>query len=328
MPLIPPCHTPGKHCASTGVRNMVAFHGCPLSEAMCFGIGEGLGLWYLDLPDMTPSRMVHVRSADFESRFFSNLGLAFCWETREDPVDSEADLLAAIDRGVPAIIQTDIFHLPYYTSKTHFPGHIITVWGYDRGKETFMVTDTERAELLDVPMAILRKARYCSNGFFSSRGNLYAPPSLTAPEELAPVIRKAICANSRALSGRELAIAGRPALEKWQRELPSWSQLADWQWAARFCYQVIEKRGTGGGGFRKLYAAFLAESAPAVEEIRIHGLDARMERIAEEWTGLALSLKAASEREKPSFEDVRQCLSALAEEELCYHEDVLRILSE
>ena len=66
MKSIPVGHFPGKHCASTGLRNIVNFHGIQMNEAMCFGIGEGLGLWYFNPPGMNPSRMIHVRSADFE----------------------------------------------------------------------------------------------------------------------------------------------------------------------------------------------------------------------------------------------------------------------
>ena len=86
MKMIEINHQPGNHCASTGVRNIVNFHGIEMSEAMCFGIGEGLGLWYIDLPNGKPSRMVHVRSADFEKCFFTNFNGHFEWETDGDEI--------------------------------------------------------------------------------------------------------------------------------------------------------------------------------------------------------------------------------------------------
>jgi hypothetical protein len=49
------------------------------------------------------------------------------------------------------------------------------------------------------------------------------------------------------------------ALEKMRNELAMWKDFNDWQWACRFAYQVIEKRGTGGGGFRLMYADFLED---------------------------------------------------------------------
>ncbi|MBW2356314.1 MAG: BtrH N-terminal domain-containing protein, partial [Deltaproteobacteria bacterium] len=77
MPVLPITHRPGVHCASTGLRDLAAFHGLDWSEAMCFGLGAGLGLWYLSLPGLSPSRMVHVRSADIEEQLFTRIDIDF-----------------------------------------------------------------------------------------------------------------------------------------------------------------------------------------------------------------------------------------------------------
>ena len=54
---------------------------------------------------------------------------------------------------------------------------------------------------------------------------------------------------------------GLPALRRFAAEVGDWPrQLDDWQWCARFCYQVIERRGTGGGNFRLMYSRFLEEA--------------------------------------------------------------------
>ena len=56
-------------------------------------------------------------------------------------------------------------------------------------------------------------------------------------------------------------------------------------------YQVIERRGTGGGNFRRMYARFLDEV----------GFDeaALAAEAAERWTSLAGALLAASEADGP-----------------------------
>ena len=57
---------------------------------------------------------------------------------------------------------------------------------------------------------------------------------------------------------------GLPALRRFAAEVGDWpAQVADWQWCARFNYQVIERRGTGGGNFRLMYSRFLAEAGRA-----------------------------------------------------------------
>ena len=41
-------HQPGLHCASTALADVMRYQGHPLSEAMCFGLGAGLGFVNLE----------------------------------------------------------------------------------------------------------------------------------------------------------------------------------------------------------------------------------------------------------------------------------------
>jgi len=325
MASIPVSHIPGRHCGSTGLCNLVNYHNIPWSEAMCFGIGAGLGLWYLDGPGIPASRMIHVRSADLEYQFFTRIGISFEWEQFNDPADSERVLCERLDQGAPVMLQTDIFDLPYYGSSTHFPGHVITAWGYDRENDVFFVTDTERTEVYAVPFPAMRKARYCRNGFFKVKGNMFAPRQLQMPKDMAGVLRGAIAHNSRTLTDRELDFQGIAGLEKWQAELPTWHELDDWQWTARFVYQIIEKRGTGGGGFRVIYSEFLREAAEYLPEVKSFRLPELMETAAAAWIELASALKAASEREKPDFDEVSEKLRSVRAAEAAYHERAVGI---
>ena len=59
-------HRPGRHCASTSLAGLAGYHGLDWSEALCFGIGSGLGIWYLNFPGAGASRIVHTRSQDIE----------------------------------------------------------------------------------------------------------------------------------------------------------------------------------------------------------------------------------------------------------------------
>ena len=55
--------------------------------------------------------------------------------------------------------------------------------------------------------------------------------------------------------------SGLDAVRRFAEEAGSWPEVAeDWRWCARFGYQVIERRGTGGGAFRLMYSRFLEEA--------------------------------------------------------------------
>jgi hypothetical protein len=88
---------------------------------------------------------------------------------------------------------------------------------------------------------------------------------------------------------------GLPALRRFAAEVGKWPQeVEDWRWCARFCYQVIERRGTGGGNFRLMYSRFLDEAGRDEAPLAAHA--------AARWTSLAEDLLAASEAEEPQPE--------------------------
>ncbi|MDY6824651.1 MAG: BtrH N-terminal domain-containing protein [Thermodesulfobacteriota bacterium] len=325
MVMLTVTHTPGRHCGSTGIQSLLAFHNIRLTEAMCFGLGAGLGLWYINDSTLPASRMVHVRSADLEAQFFNRVLGEFSWEQFDDPQKSRQALCERLDAGRPAIILTDIFYLPYYKSSTHFPGHLIAVWGYDPREKVFFVTDTEREDVQSVPFDNMDKARFSGGGIFNLSGNMFAPDCLTLPENLSPVIKKAIADNSRALLNDNMPIQGVRALETWEEELKQWHALEDWQWTARLAYQVIEKRGTGGGGFRLMYEEFLREAGGVVPEINALKLPDLMAACAAAWTDLAMALKAASENSAPDFEETARMVARAKKAEDVYHQTAVKI---
>lgn len=318
-------HTPGRHCGSTGIRDLVNYHGLDFDEPLCFGIGAGMGLWYLKQGRLPASRMIHVRSLDLEHQFFTRIGMPFAWQQYENPKKSEIDLCLCLDEGRPAIIQTDIYHLPYYQSRTHFPGHLVAVWGYDDQRQVFFVTDTERPDVQEVPFENMRAARFSGGGIFDLQGNLYAPASIPPPDDLSQIIRQAIAFNSRVLLDDSNEMQGLRALAAWQEELDAWPDFEDWQWTARLAYQIIEKRGTGGGGFRLMYRDFLARARTYLPDVISVQLADRMDKAATAWTALADALKTASEKTVPDFSMVSNRLKQVQDHEAAFHEAAVKL---
>jgi hypothetical protein len=85
---------------------------------------------------------------------------------------------------------------------------------------------------------------------------------------------------------------GIPALRRFAAEVGEWPEQAeDWRWCARFLYQVIERRGTGGGNFRLMYSRFLEEAG--------YEQSALAATASAAWSSLAAAAQAASEPEEP-----------------------------
>ena len=295
-------HNPGWHCASTALADAAAFLGHPLSEAMCFGLGAGLGFAYLSGDIFYPTRLTATRSRILELNFFENLGLGRTWLQNPDPERATAAAKAGLDQGVPFLMRADIFHLDYYKSKAHFPGHVILLWGYDDQAKTALVADTERPGLQEVPLASLQRARFSDQPGYSVRGDNIPVDWNWKDPDLRPAVRRALRKQAQDLIYPEYAAAGIfgfPAFIRALADLPDWGRAKDWQWSARWFYQVIEKRGTGGGAFRKLYARFLEEAAALVPEAAAIAPAGEMFAISELWSELSRRLKAISEQDRP-----------------------------
>jgi hypothetical protein len=283
-------HTPGNHCGSTALRNLLAFDGIEISEEMALGLGAGVCFYYLHLDGQSPSRFTAGRVGRLEEQFLELTGSPLRFQTFEDPDDSWAAAREAVDSGRPALLITDLYYLDHYGKSAHFPGHAVILAGYD--DEVAYLSDTGFDELQTTRLENLARARHGRHPVFPLDGQLLTVPdpgALTDPRAAAP---QAIARNARQMIEPAMGdFEGLPALRRFAAEVGEWpSELEDWQWSARFCYQVIERRGTGGGNFRLMYSRFLAEAGR--EEA---GFAAAA---AAGWTALAASLLDASEAEE------------------------------
>lgn len=294
-------HRTGEHCASTALRNVLAHGGMQLSEGMVFGLASGMGFVYLRNDTMSPTRMFHGRTWSLEADFGRNTGIAF--EDRPEP-DAERAWQAVrerIDRGRPVMVATDTFYLGYHNTTSHFPGHRCVVVGYDDTSETVLIADRKFEDYQRCSFEELRHSRNapdypmrCDNQY----GDFDGPIRLGRP--LDEAIRVALLWTSTAMlePSSELGFAtGIPAMRELAKDFPSWAGVEDWSWAARFGYQVVEKRGAAGTFFRKLHADFLRESADVVPVLGREGFAERMDAIATRWLDLSAVLKQQSERE-------------------------------
>ena len=308
-------HIPGIHCGSVTLRDVMTFFGHPWTEEMCFGIGGGLGFYYTVGEDISPTHMIFMRGPGMETSFFSLVVEKTGWKHAEADRAVET-VKGIIDSGIPAIIQTDIFYLHYYKSSTHFPGHIISVWGYDDEKGVVYVADTQFEGLKTVSYSDLEESMASSappNPLHNNYLDMVVPQELKPLSELAP---EAIRINARKMLDGVTGGRGESAvrlIKAWAEDMPSWRDVHDWKWCARFGYQVIKKRGVGGAGFRWIYRDFLKEAEAITPGISKLGLPEKMDRIGERWSEAADLLKEISERGKPEKELLKKASAVAAE---------------
>ncbi|MQA74570.1 MAG: DUF4872 domain-containing protein [Solirubrobacterales bacterium] len=284
-------HRPGNHCGSTALRNLLAFDGVEISEEMALGLGAGLCFYYVPVEGESPSRFTNGRVARLEEQFVELTALPLRLRTFDGPEASWEAARATVDAGRPALLLTDLYYLDHYGKSAHFPGHAVVLAGYD--DELAYLSDTGFGELQTTRLEHLARARHGEHPVFALAGHALTvdePGRLFDPRRAAPA---AIARNARQMIEPAIGeFEGLPALRRFAAEVGAWPErISDWRWSARFCYQVIERRGTGGGNFRLMYSRFLAECGREEAE---PAADA-----AARWTALAGALLAASEAEDP-----------------------------
>jgi hypothetical protein len=287
-------HLPGNHCGSTALRNLLAFHGAEVSEEMALGLGAGACFYYIAIDGQSPSRFTNGRTSRLEEEFLALTGAPLRLKTDEDPERAWAMAKAVVDSGRPAILLTDLYHLDHYGKSAHFPGHAVVLAGYD--DEVAYLSDTGFEELQTTRLENLALARHEGNPIFPLAGHMLHVPDGEGIGDLSEPAPRAIARAAERMIDPPLGdFEGLLALRRFAAEVGEWPKtVEDWRWCARFNYQVIERRGTGGGNFRLMYSRFLEEvgspHAPLAAEA------------AADWTALAEALHGASEASDPEPE--------------------------
>jgi Butirosin biosynthesis protein H, N-terminal/Domain of unknown function (DUF4872) len=307
-------HLPGDHCGSTALRNLLCFHGVELSEEMAFGLGAGACFYYVVLEDASPTRWFNGRAARLEENFRELTGAALRMRTFGDGEEAWAAARAEVDAGQPALLLTDLYYLDHYGRSAHFPGHAVVLAGYD-GQHAYL-SDTAFEELQTTRLESLERARHSEHPAYPLQGHMFTVSDDLDPEALREAIPAAVQRAAREMLEPSFGeFAGLPAVRRLAAEAQAWPEQAeDWRWCARFAYQVIERRGTGGGNFRLMYSRFLDE-AGYTDTVELAA------SAAARWSELAQGFFAASEPEQPEpglwsriGEAARRC--AAAEERL------------
>jgi hypothetical protein len=321
-------HRPGVHCGSTALADVLRMRGVDVSEAMAFGLGAGLGFYYLVSPALSPSHLFQGRTAMLERTACEVLGAPYREREEDDAARAWEAVRAAVERGVAPILSTDLSELPYWRTKTRFGGHRVVLAGYDADRGVALVADGDRPGLDEVSLEALERARSSIAPPFGIPGRPWL--EIDAPSErrpLAEAIRDALRRQARDMLLEPDGATGISALERFAAELPSWPAQAtgeaDRAWCFRYAYQVIELRGTGGGLFRALYATFLREAEAIVPGLAPLGLSSRMAALADAWASLGRALRdvgsAPGGLVPPA---VAQAAAALARDERRFHEDL------
>jgi hypothetical protein len=263
-------HRHAGHCESGVTSSLLTHYGLPLSEPMALGLSASLTFAHIPLLKIGgfPLTAYRMLPGSVYKGLKGGLGLRMHLQRFRDPVEAERELDRHLSEGRPVGLQTSVFWLPYFPPEMrfHFNAHNIVVYGKE-GDE-YLVSDPVFDQPQRCSAADLRKARY-ANGAFAPKGLLYYPTSFDKNYALEPAMRKSLRKTVHMMLHTPVPIVGLKAM-RWLaskiEKLPNTNPDARYQ--RLYVGNIVrmqEEIGTGGGGFRFMYAAFLQEAGKALD---------------------------------------------------------------
>lgn len=300
-----------QHCETTALGVLLRHQGLDLSEPMLFGLGSGLSFIYWDSKGMGfPFLGGRVKPFELTRNLATTLGLELLVAETTSPRKAWQDVTAPIDAGRPVGLQLDSYHLDYFSTKVHFGGHVVAMYGYDE-QSAFLVDTEPQGGAVSTSLASLADAR-AERGPMTAKHRSFtitAPSGLTSPQDrIIPAIKT--CAD--AFLNPPIANLGHRGIEKTAEQVPKWLRRSanpreDLPQAAA----LMERAGTGGALFRNLYRDFLAECAQQIDNSRLRTGHSLYTEAATLWTQAAELIAAAGESDDAG--NLKQAASILHE---------------
>lgn len=285
-------HRHSAHCESGATANLLAHHGMPLSEAMAFGIGAGLFFGHFPMVKVAGLPLTTFRNfvGGIFSRVTKRLGVRMSQRRFRSEEKGMAALDEVLDQGIPVGLQAGVYWLPYFPPalRHHFNAHNLVVYGKQDGE--YLVSDPN----LDVAMTIsaqdLVRARF-AKGPLAPKGRMYWVRSVPAKVDLRGPAVQGLVEVARRMTFLPVPLIGTRGMRFLARRMRCWPEWYGQRGAARHMAQLIrmqEEIGTGGAGFRFIFAAFLQETAGLLAEPRLTELSASFTAAGDAWRDLAL----------------------------------------
>jgi hypothetical protein len=283
-------HRHAAHCESGVAANMFSHYRGAMSEAMAFGISSGLSFAYLPFVRLIGFPLIAYR---MPPRFILKgvsraLHARMRFQTFRDPQAGMKRLDALLAQGKVVGLQTSVFWLPYFPPdmRFHFNAHNLLVFGKE-GDE-YLVSDPVAEEPQRCASADLQRARF-AKGALAPKGLLYYPDAGGGREVSPEMVRKAILKTTRVMLA-PLPMIGVRGIRMLARKV---DRLAPQDpYSLNYIGHVVrmqEEIGTGGAGFRFLYAAFLQEAGALRALSVLAGFADRLLAIGDEWRAFALA---------------------------------------
>lgn len=285
-------HRQSAHCENGVTANLLYNKGVKLTEPLVFGIGSGLFFSHMPFIKLNGIPVTSFRPLPgiIFSRAARRLGIRMKKVTFREPLIAMEALDKNLADGIPTGCVVGVFHLSYFPTqyRFHFNAHNLVVFGKEDNR--YLISDPVMQGYETLSYEELKRVRF-AKGTAPPKGKMYWPVYI--PEN--PDIRKAAIKGIRKTCYDMIRIPlhffGVKGIRFLGRRIRKWPKELGEKKAALYLGQVVrmqEEIGTGGAGFRFIFAAFLAECSELFSNDEFKKLALEMTVIGDKWREFAV----------------------------------------
>lgn len=285
-------HVHSAHCESGVTASLFRDRGVEISEPMIFGIGSGIFFGHLPFMKMSGVTISTFRSqpgAVFR-KSAKRLGGKFKTARFRNPKKGMDELRRVLGTGQIVGLTTNIYWLSYFPNRFRFQfnGHnIVALHELENG---FRVSDPMLEQPVDCLAEDLERARF-ARGPLEPRGFMYYPQSVNPGPDLRAACLAGMKDTCNMMLKIPVPIFGIRGMRSLAKKIVRSPEKLGFMGACRELSGVVrmqEEVGTGGAGFRYMYAAFLQEAAELFASDALARLSGEMTAIGDIWREFAV----------------------------------------
>jgi hypothetical protein len=260
-------HKQAAHCENGVTSNLLQYSGVKkITEPLAFGIGSGL--FYVHIPIVKinngPAIAFRTMPGLIFKRTCKALDIPVVRKKFSSKESAEATLKECLAAGQPVGCQVGVYYLTYFPKeyRFHFNAHNLIVYGKE--EDNYLISDPIMETATTLTSYELERVRF-AKGALAPRGQIYYPKEgrIVTDEQIATSIKKGIKRNVFHMLSIPGSVVGVRGIAGTGKQIKKWRDKLGVQKAGLYLAQLVrmqEEIGTGGGGFRYIYGAFLQEA--------------------------------------------------------------------
>ncbi len=318
-------HIQAAHCENGVTTNLLRHMGIEqITEPLAFGIGAGI--FYIHIPFLKISGGPAISFRTMPGQIFTRtcraLGVKIQRKTFGNKAKAQQFLDNCLTTGQPAGCQVGVYHLTYFPKefRFHFNAHNLVVYGKEG--DTYLVSDPVMETVTTISAADLERVRF-AKGALAPNGQIYFPTTSepVSVERIRQGIIRGIKHASWFMTETPVPILGVAGIRFTANRIKTWRENLGVRRGGLYLAQLVrmgEEIGTGGAGFRFVYAAFLQQAHSYVKRDELLELSNRFTTIGDLWRESSVQASAIYKgrlTEQKDFNDMGDMLLQIADKE-------------